>query len=186
MRKQRLLEMLRSIRDRSGCCVGKRGGHAFTCEMPAAIADLEAELAGELRVCRVCGCHERDACVERAVPGKAIGCHWVSRDLCSSCLKPVEASIDVLSCRARNALAHTGCKTIGQLAQLRASDLLRMKNVGMQTLREIREHLLACGMELEPEIPGSRGERELKWAEQYADKVENWKQKRDARAKAGA
>jgi hypothetical protein len=33
------------------------------------------------RICRVCGCSEQDACVG----ARGIGCHWVERDLCSSC-----------------------------------------------------------------------------------------------------
>jgi hypothetical protein len=32
-------------------------------------------------ICRFCGCSELDACVG----ARGIGCHWVERDLCSSC-----------------------------------------------------------------------------------------------------
>jgi hypothetical protein len=34
------------------------------------------------RTCRVCGCHELDACILDGHPN----CHWAKADLCSHCL----------------------------------------------------------------------------------------------------
>jgi hypothetical protein len=53
-----------------------RSAFRFDTALLAAIARGETP-----RICRVCGCSEIDACVGP----RGTGCHWVERDLCSSC-----------------------------------------------------------------------------------------------------
>lgn len=46
--------------------------------------------AAMVRTCRICGCTDADCrqCIERT--GRA--CYWVSGDLCSACLEPIEVA----------------------------------------------------------------------------------------------
>ncbi len=48
--------------------------------------ELEDELLpmpGEIRVCRICGCTDDNACLGR----DGAPCHWVTGDLCSACME---------------------------------------------------------------------------------------------------
>ncbi|MGE0725303.1 MAG: hypothetical protein AB7O45_13070 [Alphaproteobacteria bacterium] len=40
------------------------------------------------RICRGCGCTERDGCVDHG----GIGCHWIESDLCSRCRPSARAA----------------------------------------------------------------------------------------------
>ena len=51
-----------------------------------------------------------------------------------------------LSIRPRNALKDARVETVGQLVQKTESELLRMKNFGRKSLREIRETLGSMGL----------------------------------------
>ncbi len=42
-------------------------------------------------VCRVCGCHDFDACVEE---DSDMACWWVEPDLCSACAAEMAAKLD--------------------------------------------------------------------------------------------
>ncbi len=63
-----------------------------------------------------------------------------------------------MSVRLANALWQSGVKTIDELAALTANELLRLKNVGRQSVREARGLLAARGMTLKgetmPKLPG--------------------------------
>lgn len=61
-----------------------------------------------------------------------------------------KTTLDVLKLgpRARNALEGAGVKTLSDLTALRRNDLLKKKNIGQQTLREITEALHRHGLYL--------------------------------------
>ena len=54
------------------------------------------------------------------------------------------------STRTRNALCRAGVNTLGEIADLRESDLLRFRNLGVKSLNEIKEVLSSYGLVLKP------------------------------------
>jgi DNA-directed RNA polymerase alpha subunit len=59
----------------------------------------------------------------------------------------------LLSSRAANGLYYQNVETLGQLCSLTASDLLKLKNFGRGTLKEIRTVLAALGLHLKDDNP---------------------------------
>lgn len=77
-------------------------------------------------------------------------------------------TLDVLRLgpRARNALEFAGVKTLSDLTALRRNDLLRKKNIGRKTLREIVEALHQHGLYLRDQGPAAvQKEREQEMVE---------------------
>lgn len=70
-------------------------------------------------------------------------------------MNPEKTTLDVLKLgpRARNALAGAGVKTLSDLTALRRNDLLKKKNIGTTTLREITEALHRHGLYLKDHDP---------------------------------
>ena len=62
--------------------MGTETAATFVCEIPD-------------RVCRICGCHDYDACVVTEAPERAWNqpgqpCWWLEEDLCSACSDRVD------------------------------------------------------------------------------------------------
>jgi DNA-directed RNA polymerase subunit alpha len=74
--------------------------------------------------------------------------------------KPENKSLDIsikeleFSVRSRNCLEQENIRTLGELAQKRASELLAIKNFGKKSLYEIREKLQQHGLSLKDEEAG--------------------------------
>ncbi|MDD5081747.1 MAG: hypothetical protein PHU08_00095 [Dehalococcoidales bacterium] len=51
---------------------------------PEPVSRWELQLPEPVRRCRVCGCTENNACIDRRT-GEP--CHWVEADLCSNCVE---------------------------------------------------------------------------------------------------
>lgn len=62
-----------------------------------------------------------------------------------------ELSESELSPRAYNVLTRNGIRTIGQLNELGAEDLLNMRNFGRRQVEEVREFLAELGLSLKNE-----------------------------------
>ena len=55
-----------------------------------------------------------------------------------------------LSVRSYNCLINAGIKTVGQLVEQSAYDLLRLKNFGLSSLNEVKEVVGSMGLALKP------------------------------------
>lgn len=67
--------------------------------------------------------------------------------------KHEEESIDVLelSVRAEHCLQRAGIKTIGQLCAMTELDLAKLRNMGVKSVKEVKEKLMKLGYKLKDE-----------------------------------
>ena len=65
-----------------------------------------------------------------------------------------------LSIRSENCLLRGGIQTIGDLLQKSRDDLLKIRNLGRKSLREIEERLASFGYALQPSPPASESDSE--------------------------
>lgn len=61
-------------------------------QAPISPTDVGLPIDGPARSCRVCGCTEFDACIDR----NGVPCHWIEWNLCSRCATTSRSPVRVL------------------------------------------------------------------------------------------